>query len=437
MHKRLSFILVLGLTGAAALGAAPPPEGFVPLFNGKDLTNWHGLKTMDPREFEALNADEKAKLLAAGAEDLKKHWRVEDGVIVNDGQGVYLTSDKDYGDIELLVDFKIGPKGDSGVYLRGTPQVQIWDFTEPTYFRNGANKGSGGLWNNSPGKPGKDPLTLADNPIGQWNTFRIIQVGARTTIYLNDKLVVDHAILETFWKSSLPKPLPARGPIQLQTHDHEIHWRNIAVREIGADEANQILAKHGATGFHPIFNGQNLADWAGPVENYEVKDGILQCKPHKGGTIYYNKEFADFVARVEFKLPPGGNNGLAIRHPGGNVDPAYVAMCELQILDDGHPKYAKTLDARQAHGSAYGMVPAQRGYLRPVGQWNFEEVTVKGSTIQVELNGTVILDTDLSKVKDYMAHSAHPGKDRTSGYFGFAGHSDPVEFRNVMIKTID
>ena len=112
-------------------------------------------------------------------------------------------------------------------------------------------------------------------------------------------------------------------------------------------------------------------------------------------------------------------------------------MCELQILDDGHSKYAGSLDARQAHGSAYGMVAAARGYLRPVGQWNFEEVTVKGSKIKVELNGTVILDTDLSKVKEFMANSAHPGKDRTSGFFGFAGHNDPVEFRNVSIKTLE
>jgi Domain of Unknown Function (DUF1080) len=439
MHKQLSFILVLGLTVAASAGAAPKsadslPDGFTPLFNGKDLTNWHGLETMDPRKFEAMSAEAKAKALAAGAEDLKKHWRVEDGVIVNDGQGAYLTTDKDYGDIELMVDFKIGPKGDSGVYLRGTPQVQIWDFTEPSYARNGANKGSGGLWNNTAGKPGKDPLTLADKPIGEWNTFRIIQVGERTTIYLNDKLVVDNARLENYWKRSLP--LLAKGPIQLQTHDHEIHWRNIAVREIPADEANQILAKHGAEGFHSIFNGQNLADWAGPVEHYEVKDGILQCKPHQGGVIYFNKEFTDFAARVEFKLPPGGNNGLAIRYPGKG-DTAYDGMCELQILDDGHPKYANSLDARQAHGSAYGMVPAQKGYLRPVGQWNFEEVTIKGSTIKVELNGTVILDTDLSKVKEFMANSAHPGKDRSSGYFGLAGHSDPVEFRNLAIKAIE
>ncbi len=231
------------------------PRASSQLFNGKDFTGWHGLKTMDPRKFEALPADEKAKVLADGAEDMKKHWRVDDGVIINDGQGVYLTTDKDYGDIELLVDFKIGPKGDSGVYLRGTPQVQIWDFTDPDYVKRlQADKGSGGLWNNSAGAPGKDPLVRADKPIGEWNTFRIIQVGARTTIYLNDKLVVDHAILENYWNRSLP--IPARGPIQLQTHDHEIRWRNIAVREIPPDEANQILAKHGAEGFRSIFNGQ-------------------------------------------------------------------------------------------------------------------------------------------------------------------------------------
>ena len=257
---------------------------------------------MDPRKFAALSADEKAKLLARDAEDMKKHWRVEDGVIVNDGQGAYLTTDKDYGDIELFVDFKIGPKGDSGVYLRGTPQVQIWDFTEPSYANMGADKGSGGLWNNSPGNPGKDPLVLADNPIGEWNTFRIIQVGARTTVYLNDKLVVDHAILENYWERA--KPIPAKGPIQLQTHDNEIRWRNIKVREIPADEANAILAKHGAEGFSSIFNGQDLAGWAGPIENYQVKDGVLMCKPDKGGTIYYNKELTDFAARLEFNFPP-------------------------------------------------------------------------------------------------------------------------------------
>jgi Domain of Unknown Function (DUF1080) len=442
MRMPIRLLLVMGLIVGAAQAAEPERarqdskarEGFTTLFNGQDLSGWHGLKTMDPRQFESMSADEKTKALAEGALDMKKHWRVGDGVIVNDGQGVYLTTDKDYGDIELFVDFKIGPQGDSGLYLRGTPQVQIWDFTEPRYAAMGADKGSGGLWNNSPGAPGKDPLVRADNPVGQWNTFRIIQVGARTTIYLNDKLIVDHAILENYWKRTLP--IPARGPVQLQTHDHEIHWRNISVREIPAEEANQILAKHAASGYEPVFNGQNLAAWAGPIENYEVKDGVLRCKPNEGGTIYFNKELTDFMARVEFKLPAGGNNGLAIRYPGRG-DTAYEGMCELQILDDADPKYAKSLDARQSHGSAYGMVAAKRGYLRPVGQWNFEEVTVKGSKIKVELNGSVILDADLSKVKEFMASSPHPGKDRTSGFFGFAGHHDPVEFRNVSIKVLD
>jgi Domain of Unknown Function (DUF1080) len=428
------------LSTSPALAASTPTQsdekagGLITLFNGKNLDGWHGQETADPRHFAALGADEKAKQLARDAEDRKKHWHVDKGEIVNDGQGVYLTTDKEYGDLELFVDFKIGPKGDSGVYLRGTPQVQIWDFTEPSYANLGADKGSGGLWNNSPGNPGKDPLVLADNPVGQWNTFRIIQTGARTTVYLNGKLVVDHAILENYWDKDRTLPIPVKGPIQLQTHGSEIRWRNIRVREIPTEEANAILAKHGALGFRSIFNGKDLAGWAGPIDQYQVNDGVLMCKPEKGGTIYYNKELTDFAARLEFRLPPGGNNGLAIRYPGEG-DTAYAGMCELQILDDSTTKYGR-LDPRQYHGSAYGMVPARVGYQRPVGQWNFQEVTAKGPKLKVELNGTVILDTDLSTVKEFMASSAHPGKDRTSGFFGFAGHNDPVEFRNIAIKPL-
>jgi hypothetical protein len=138
--------------------------------------------------------------------------------------------------------------------------------------------------------------------------------------------------------------------------------------------------------------------------------------------------------RLEFKLPPGGNNGLAIRYPG-HGDTAYEGMCELQVLDGEDAQY-KTIDPRQHHGSAYGMVAAQRGYMRPLGEWNYEEATIKGSTIRVELNGTVILDCDLSKVTEFMANHPHPGKDRTSGNFGFAGHNDPVAFRAIRIKRL-
>lgn len=422
-----------GGSGMVATAQQAPPAGFQPLFNGKDLAGWHGEATMDPMKRNAMPAEELAKKREADQADAVKHWRVDsDGDLVNDGGGVYLTTDKAYGDMELLIDWKLVPKADSGVYLRATPQVQIWDHTDATKFRVGSDKGSGGLWNNSAGKPGKDPLVVADNPPGQWNRFRILQVGDKTTIHLNDKLVVDAATMENYWDRK--RPLYPTGPIQLQTHGGEMRWKNIAVREIPGDEANRILRGTDPEGFVTLFNGKDLTGWKGAVDNYQVEDGAIMCKAGKGGALFTDDRYGDFVVRLEFQLPPGGNNGLAIRYPGTG-DAAYSGMCELQVLDSEHPKYAK-LDTRQYHGSAYGMVAAHRGYLRPAGEWNYQQVTVKGSTIKVELNGVTILDTDLAGVKEYMGGRPHPGKDLAEGHFGFAGHGDPVKFRNIAIRRL-
>src|SRR5262249_48120508 len=154
---------------------------------------------------------------------------------------------KDYGDFELLVEYKTVPLADSGIYLHGVPQVQIWDHTNPREFANGADKGSGGLWNNSKGSPGKDPMVMADKTVGQWNEFRMLSVGPRVTVWMNDRLVVDHAVLENYYDHNLP--IPPKGPIELQTHGGEIRWRNIFIREIGTEEANQILGWKGDAGF--------------------------------------------------------------------------------------------------------------------------------------------------------------------------------------------
>ena len=183
-----------------------------------------------------------------------------------------------------------------------------------------------------------------------------------------------------------------------------------------------------------IFDGHSTSGWMGELENYEFADGEIRCREGQGGTIYTEKVYGDFIVELEFKLPPGGNNGLAIRYPGtGN--PAYDGMCEIQILDHDHPKYSD-LDKRQYHGSAYGMVAAKRGFLKPTGEWNHQKVTVRGSKIKVELNGHTILDTDLAKVESYMAGKAHPGKNLKKGHFGFAGHKDPVAFRNIVIVEL-
>ena len=423
-------LLLAGYSGSAQPSA--PPQGFVVLFNGDDLNGWRGGETFDHRKLIEMPEDKRTEQIAKWTKSMKEHWRAEKGELINDGHGAYATTERDYGDFELLLEYKTVPKADSGIYLRGVPQVQIWDYTEEAKFNIGANKGSGGLWNNTPGADGKDPLVLADKPFGEWNKFRILMIGSRVSIWLNDKLVVDHAILENYYDRK--KPIPPKGPIQLQTHGGEIRWRNLYLREIPVAEANETLRKKAGEQFQSVFNGRNFEGWAGPLDNYEVKDAAIICKPGKGGTIYTKEEYADFAVQLEFKVPAGGNNGLAIRYPGEG-DTAYVGLCELQVLDDTTTKYGQ-LDPRQYHGSAYGMIPAQRGYQRAVGEWNHQIVTVKGPAIRVELNGTIILDGDLSKVTDFLAGRPHPGKDRASGHFGFAGHNDPVEFRNISIKAL-
>jgi hypothetical protein len=425
MHK--TPILLLATAAVTLVVQAEP----VSLFNGKDLTGWHG--DNPHTTVKAKTPEEREKSLAAQEAEFKTHWSVQNGELVNDGHGPYATTDKDYGDIEFLVEYKTVPTADSGIYLRGTPQVQIWDVAHEPSIKHGADKGSGGLWNNSPGTGGKDPLIKADKVLGEWNAFKIRQLGARTWVWLNDQAVVENAIMENFWDRA--KPLPAKGPIHLQTHGGEIRWRHLSVKEISGAEANELLrGDDAAAGFASLFNGKDLAGWTGAADSYEVVDGAIQCKAGKGGVLRTTEEYADFVVRLEFKVPAGGNNGLAIRYPGQG-DPAYTGMCELQVLDNEAEKYAK-LDPRQYHGSAYGMSPAHRGYQRPVGEWNYQEVTVKGSTIKVELNGSVILDTDLSKVTEYAGKKEHPGKDLAKGFFGFAGHGDAVAFRKIAIKRL-
>jgi hypothetical protein len=426
-------VSVFSFASTQSTQAGTPPEGFTALFNEKNLSGWWGLKTEDPVKWKALSADKLAEKQAASLKDIAQHWSVNGEELVNDGHGLYLSTQKNYGDFEFLVDYKTVPKADSGIYLRGIPQVQIWDSTEEAKFNIGGNKGSGGLWNNSKGAPGKDPLVLADKPFGQWNSFRIIMVGERVSVWLNGKLLVDHARMENYFNRK--GQIPRTGPIQLQTHGGEIRWRNVFIREIGTNEGNEILASKGGNDFKSAFNGKNFEGWAGPTNNYSVDHGSIQCMKGKGGTIYVNDELGDFSARMEFKLPPGGNNGLAIRYPGSG-DTAYVGMCELQVLDDSAKKYAK-LHPAQYHGSAYGMVPAARGYQRPVGEWNFQEVTVDGSRIKVELNGTLILNADLANVEKPMYDlGKFKGRLRKSGYFGFAGHGDAVSFRNISIRNI-
>lgn len=233
---------VLSLAGGNANAQNQPPAGFVSLFNGTDLQGWRGGNTYDPAKLAALPAAERAKQIETWTKSMKEHWRVENGELVNDGKGDYATTEKDFKDFELLVEYKTVAGADSGIYLRGCPQVQIWDINQPSLAKapdRNPNKGSGGLFNNTPKTPGRDPLVVADRPFGEWNQFRIVMVDSHVSVWLNEKLVVDHAVMENYYDRK--GKMPVSGPVQLQTHGGEIRWRNVFLREIGPEEAQKIL----------------------------------------------------------------------------------------------------------------------------------------------------------------------------------------------------
>ena len=191
-------------------------------------------------------------------------------------------------------------------------------------------------------------------------------------------------------------------------------------------------------GFKPLFNGQNLNGWVGNTSSYRTENGMIVVDPNEGGSggnLYTAEQYSDFILRFEFQLTPGANNGLGIHTPLEG-DAAYMGK-ELQILDNTADKYAE-LQPYQYHGSVYGIIPAKRGFLKPVGEWNQQEVHVKGPKIKVILNGNVILEGNFVEASKNgtMDKKDHPGLNRTEGHIAFLGHGDIVRFKNISIKDL-
>lgn len=409
------------------LASMPEDKGYVPMFNGKDLTGWKGL-VGNPITRAKMSAKELSAKQAEANTKATENWSVKDNSIVFNGAGDNLCSVKQYGDFEMIVDWRITKKGDSGIYLRGSPQVQIWDTSR---VEVGAQVGSGGLYNNA--KNRSTPLKVADNPIGDWNHFYIKMIGEKVTVYLNGVLVVDQVTLENFWNRNLP--IFPKEAIELQAHGTDLAFRDIYVNEI-SDNHYVLSADEQKEGFVPLFNGVNFEGWTGNTIDYEVKNGEIVLNIDNGpshGNLFTQGEYRDFTFRFEFQLTPGANNGLGIHAPLQG-DAAYEGM-ELQILDDDAPIYSQ-LHPYQYHGSVYGVIPAKRGSQKPVGEWNYEEVVVKGNNVKVILNGNVITDGDVATASrnGTIDHKEHPGLKRTTGHIGFLEHGSVVKFRNIRIK---
>ncbi|MGV3518239.1 3-keto-disaccharide hydrolase [Luteitalea sp.] len=217
--------------------AMPIPEGFTALFNGRDLSGWRGRPgkggVFSPYVEAAFTDAERAAKQAEWNADRDRHWWVDRdrGELVTDGLGVHLATEKPYGDIELLLEWKLTvPNGITGIYLRSYPQVQLWDPASATNQQTGAFRGSGALWNNRDDSPGKWPLVKADRPIGEWNQLRIRMVGERVWVWLNGQQTVDGQTLDNYFHRG--QPLRATGAIELQTHGTEVRFRHLYIREL-------------------------------------------------------------------------------------------------------------------------------------------------------------------------------------------------------------
>ena len=418
------------------LAEMPDEVGFVSMFNGKDLTGWKGL-VENPIARAKMTPAQLAKAQEKADEQMRKDWKVEDGCLVFEGSGFdNLCTEKQYGDFEMYVEWMLdpaGPEADAGIYLRGTPQVQIWDTARVDV---GAQVGSGGLYNNQQNP--STPTKVADNKLGEWNTFYIKMVGDRVTVDLNGERVVDNVILENYWDRK--QPIFPVEQIELQAHGSRCSFRNLYIKELERVEPFQLSAEEKKEGFKVLFDGTNMYEWMGNTGDYVLEDGCISMQPSRsfGGNLYTKNEYANFVYRFEFQLTPGANNGVGLRAPLEG-DAAYVGM-ESQILDCEHPIY-KDITPYQHHGSIYGILKANENHkkaMKPTGEWNYEEIICDGDNIKVTLNGVVIVEGNIREATKNGTpdKQEHPGLFNKKGHIGFLGHGSPVKFRNIRIKEL-
>jgi HEAT repeat protein len=388
-------------------GMNEPPEGFKALFNGENLAGWKGL-VGNPESRAEMSEEELAQKQQGANAEMQEHWSVRDGVLFFDGEGHSLATEKKYKDFEMMIDWKIEPGGDSGVYLRGTPQVQIWDITEWP-------QGSGGLYNNQ--NHSSEPLVAADNPVGEWNSMRIRMVGEKVTVSLNGELVVDNVVLENYWNRD--QPIYPEEQIELQSHSTPLYFKNIFIREIPRKEL--------------LFNGEDLSSWQHIGEGtgqWHTDQGLLYTEGG-GGWLSTTDTYDNFKLELEYRLPEGGNSGVFLRAPHeGN--PAYKGI-EIQLLDDNAEQYSD-LESWQYTGSIYDVKAPTKKVVTKAREWQKMKIVADKSKLKVILNNKTIINTNLVNYMDRVKE--HPGLKRRSGFIGLQNHNSRVEFRNINITEI-
>jgi len=441
---RLSVLVACLVATAASVAVAQPavvPAGWTALFNGRDLAGWRGRPHFDPAKEAEGTPEERTKRQAEWDADMRQHWKVENGVIVSDGHGVFLTTDRDFGDCELVLEWMLPAAcADSGIYLRGNPQVQIWDPACERDFKHGCEKGSGGLWNNPTDAPGKWPLVKADKPIGEWNTTRITMKGDRVTVVLNGQVVVNDAPLANYFQKG--QPLPARGPIQIQTHGAPMHVRNVFVRDLGTFDLS-------APGWRDIgeadFTNVNCA-----ADTWTWTPDGVKCTGQPVGVIRTTEPIADFEMSLEWRhLSDGGNSGVFLWAPKAALDSIKPGQLppggiEVQVLDHAFTAQYEASSGKKADWFTTDgdVFPVGSSTMKPfpptaprgsrsfpkerhslgTPEWNHYFIRAVKGEVRLWVNG----------------HEVSGGSDcsPSSGYLCLESEGAPVEFRRMKIREI-
>ncbi len=426
---------------SARLPQPMTPAGFTALFNGSDLSGWRGRPHFDPAAEAAFSSEDRATKQAEWDADMRQHWKVEGGEIVSDGHGVFLTTDRDYGDFELHLEWMLPEScADSGIYLRGNPQVQIWDPDCERDFQHGNQKGSGGLWNNPADSPGKWPLERADRPTGSWNTTRIRMQGEHVTVILNDRVVVDDARLANFFAAGTP--LPEKGPIQIQTHGAPMRVRNVAIRELSTLEGS-------GPGWRDL-TGAEFENVNGEPDTWTWKDGGVHCTGRPVGVIKTKQPVKNLEMSVEWRhLTKGGNSGVFLWAPASvleNLKPGALPPggIEVQVLDHGYAEEyerstGKKSDWFTTDGDVFPVGSSDMTPFPPVapgGKRSFP--TARHSRGSPEWNHYYIRAID-GEVRLWVnGHEVSGGTEckPAEGFLCLESEGAPVEFRRLRIRHL-
>jgi hypothetical protein len=403
--------------------AGVPPTGFTALFNSADLTGWRGA-VADPGTRAGMSAEALAAAQVRADALMRAHWRVDGGVLHSGRGGDNICTVRDFENFELYVDWRVEPGSDSGIYLRGVPQVQIWDPADEGERR----VGSGGLFNNR--QFSDEPLVCADRPLGEWNTFYIMVMGDRVSVKLNDKLVVDDVVLENYWERGAL--LAKRGPIELQGGGGPVSFRNLFVRE---------LPRTPSPPWEALFDGDNLDAWDAPPRGWRIEDDELvpsrrRRNRESDNTLWTKERYGDFLLELEFKLSPDSESGVFFRT--GDRDNRGGTGLEIQLADSHGVAQPGPRDC----GAVYGIRPPRVSAVRPPEEWNQLMVVAQENLLSVVLNGERIIDLDLDQWMSSTGDDGDTSRDRRpapgrDGFIGLEDGGSPVSFRNVRIKRLN